>query len=349
MKNKLYDISWQVNEETYRKDPALSYSTLAKYERSGFDGLKDLFERQESPSLTFGSAVDAIITGGEEEFNKNFIVATSKVPSESDTKIIKALFNTYGTVYESILQIPVTDVVTMTEAMNYNLRWKDITRVKHIRETGEEYYKMLGLSKGKQVLDMLVYNDVRAAVRALKESNNTKDYFAANTPFNEELQREYQLKFKGKINGVTYRCMADLLFTNFTTKTVYPIDLKTSGHPEWAFYDSFIKWGYQIQARLYHKLIKMRMSEDNFWKDFTLAPYRFIVVNRNTLTPLVWTFEDTEKEGTLYYGQNKQIILRDPIEIGAELDMYLRENPKVPLGISEFEDNSLTEFLNKKR
>ena len=31
-RKSLKDISWQVSEEEYRQDPALSYSTLAKYE-----------------------------------------------------------------------------------------------------------------------------------------------------------------------------------------------------------------------------------------------------------------------------------------------------------------------------
>ena len=61
----LKDISWLVSEETYREDSALSYSTLATYERGGFNCILSLSEKKESPALTFGSAVDAIITGRE--------------------------------------------------------------------------------------------------------------------------------------------------------------------------------------------------------------------------------------------------------------------------------------------
>ena len=69
MRKSLKDISWDVTEEVYREDPALSYSTLARYEREGFNNLSKLFNRIETPSLTFGSAVDSIITGGQEEFD----------------------------------------------------------------------------------------------------------------------------------------------------------------------------------------------------------------------------------------------------------------------------------------
>ena len=71
----LKDISWNISEEDYRKDPALSYSTLARFNREGFNNLNKLFDKIETPSLTFGSAVDSIITGGMEEFNERFIVA----------------------------------------------------------------------------------------------------------------------------------------------------------------------------------------------------------------------------------------------------------------------------------
>ena len=35
----LKDISWNISEEDYRKDPALSYSTLARFYREGFNNL----------------------------------------------------------------------------------------------------------------------------------------------------------------------------------------------------------------------------------------------------------------------------------------------------------------------
>ena len=91
---KLFDISWQVEEDEYRKDSALSYSTLARYERTGFNGLSSLFDHLETPSLSFGSAVDSIITGGEEEFKERFVVATGKMPEESVMKIVKFLYKT---------------------------------------------------------------------------------------------------------------------------------------------------------------------------------------------------------------------------------------------------------------
>ena len=68
----LKDISWDVTEDQYRADSALSYSTLSRFNREGFDNLAHLFDKIESPSLLFGSVVDTLLTGTEKEFEDRF-------------------------------------------------------------------------------------------------------------------------------------------------------------------------------------------------------------------------------------------------------------------------------------
>lgn len=102
-----------------------------------------------------------------------------------------------------------------------------------------------------------------------------------------------------------------------------------------------------IQARLYWRLIRAAMDADDYFKDFTLLDYHFIVVNKKSLVPLVWKYPDTQKVGTLYYGKNKQIECPDPFEIGKELNAYLTARPSVPIGISINKPNDLNLFLNK--
>ena len=89
------------------------------------------------------------------------------------------------------------------------------------------------------------------------------------------------------------------------------------------------------------------MDKDSYYKKFTLLDYRFIVANRKSLLPLVWVFPDTQKEGTLYYGKNKQIVLRDPVEIGEELNYYLSFRPSVPKGIEICRENDIIDRHGK--
>ena len=310
-RKSLRSISWDVSEETYRTDPALSYSTLARYEREGFNNLDKLFDRLETPSLTFGASVDALITGGQEEFDERFMVA--EFPSTPDS---------------------------------IQMNWKPETRAKVIKEKGADYYNLLFIAGSKTILDTQTYQDVCNAVRALKESKSTQFYFAEDNPFEPDIERFYQLKFKGEFNGVKYRNMADLIIVNHKEKWVKPVDLKTSSHTEWDFYKSFVDWRYDIQARLYWAIIRQNMDKDEYFKDFKLLDYDFIVVNRRILVPLVWTCPFTQAVGTLKFGKNDQIEMRSPFVIGEELSSYLTSRPRVPMGINETGSNDLREWLN---
>lgn len=343
----LYDISWQVSEEEYRADSALSYSTLARYEREGFNNLDKLFDRIETPSLTFGSAVDSIITGGQEEFDERFMVADFPSIPDSIIKIVKSLYNQYAGTYRSLLNIPDNSIIRETESQNYQMNWKPETRAKVIKEKGTDYYNLLFVAGDRCIIDTQTYQDVCNAVRALKESESTKFYFADNNPFEPNIERFYQLKFKACLEDIEYRCMADCLLADYNNKVIIPIDLKTSSHTEWDFYKSFVDWLYAIQARLYWRIIRDNLDKDEYFKDFKLANYKFIVVNRRTLIPLVWEFKNTTTLGTLHFGKNNQIEMRDPEDIGKELSSYLSSRPKVPAGINETGSNDLEDWLNK--
>ena len=349
MKN-LYDISLKITEEEYRVDSALSYSTLARYEREGFNNLNKLFDKVDSPSLVFGSAVDSIITGGQEEFDNRFIVAEFPVIQDSIIKIVKRLFSIFKDKFSSLNDIPSDDVICITQEESYQLNWKPETRVKVIKEKGFEYYNLLYIAEDKTILDTNTYQDICKAVNALKENEATKFYFAENNPFEPNIERFYQLKFKATLNNIDYRCMFDELVVYHNTKEIQPIDLKTSckkSDREWDFPSHYIEWGYQIQNRLYARILQDVISKDEYFKDFKILPYKDIIIFRGSDTPLVWDIPFTFEKGTLYFGKNKEIEMRDPEEIGKELSHYLSSSPKVPIGINEFNSNNLEEYLNK--
>lgn len=344
----LRDISWPVPEETYREDPSLSYSTLATYERAGFNGLESLYDRKETVSLTFGSAVDAIITGGEQEFNERFIVAEFPSISDKAAKIVKELFSdnhiTCRT-FDDISDIKVLEAINKYEYWN---NCKAETKLKKLKDEGvSDYYDLLHLADSKTLISSDMYADVLAAVRALRESEATKKCFEPDNPFDDSIEHLYQLKFKAVLNGINYRCMSDLLIVDHNAKIIYPYDLKTSSHNEWDFFKSFIQWDYQIQARLYWRIIRYNLNRDPYFKDFTLADYRFIVVNKVTLTPLIWLFDKTQAVGTIIVDNNPPIKLRDPEVIGSELDYYLNNKPAVPTGINIVGDNNIIYWLQK--
>lgn len=223
----LYDISWQCSEKEYRADPALSYSTLAKYERGGkFNSLPTLFDKVSTPSLTFGSIVDCLMTGSKEEFNEQFLVAEFPKLSDALLLITQTLYSKFGKPideadnvfddarqYLSVDDIPDEDVSMTGKQCGFWAadKW-DGVRAKKIRESNiGEYYKLLVLAEGKEVISQQNIDDAFACVKALRTSDNTALYFAPNNTEADGIERLYQLKFKGKDpnKGTQFRCMAD--------------------------------------------------------------------------------------------------------------------------------------------
>lgn len=348
-KKSLKDISWQVPESVYRADDALSYSTLARFDREGFEKLDTLFDKLDTPSLLLGSLVDTLVTDGQEEYDNKYLVAEFPNAPDSIIQIVKTVFTNCSDNFNSLEEVDDRYIMNAIDMYNYQPNWRPETRVKVVREKGSEYYNLLYVAGDKTVISTELNNKAHTMCNALKESDATKWYFQDDNPF-ENIERLYQLKFKSifrtPLGGIVdYRCMADLIIVDHDQKVIIPCDLKTSGKKEYNFYKSFIDWSYSHQARLYSRIIKDNISKDNYFKDFKVLPYRFIVVNKDNLDPMVWEYEDTFERGTLYYGKNKDIIIRDPEEVGRELSYYLTSRPKRPLGIEN--ENSLIEFLNK--
>lgn len=336
---ELKDISWQVSEKKYRADPALSYSILAKYEREGFNKLDHLFDHISTQSLLEGSMVDCLITGSQDEFDDLYYVADYPSIGDKEKQIVLTLYDRLHTTYTQFSSIPYEEILSILCEFDWQKNWRDSTRVKVFSERVGSFYNLIIQADNKTVVDSNTYDRILKMVQTLKTSPTTQGYFADNDPMSS-VKRYYQLKFRAKFESVCYRCMADLIIVDYEEKKVYPIDLKTSGHKEWDFQDSFEQWSYMIQARLYWRIIKANMSNDPYFKDFTLEDYRFIVINKESLTPLVWEFPLTRAKGILIDKEGKEY--RDPFEIGKELQSYLNFRPKVPVGIDRSGINTIT-------
>lgn len=346
IQKELKNISLQITEPEYRQMPELSYSTLSTYETLGFNGLDHLFDKKESPSLTLGSCVDAILTGGEDEFNKLFLVADIPSIGDKEKQVADYLSQMFGNKYFNIEDIPATYILDAANQFEFQKNWKDETRVRVLSERCTLYYSVKSQATGKTVVTRETFEDVQNCVRALRESPATCGYFADNDELSP-VRRYYQLKFKAKFDGVGYRNMADLIIVDYEKKVVWPIDLKTSmSCTEWDFEQNFKKWHYYIQARLYWRIIRANMDADSYFKDFSLEDYRFIICNPKTLIPLVWQFPLTKAIGTLIDDDGNEV--RDPFEIGKELQGYLNLRPQVPNGINK-DGVNIIKCLTKKQ
>lgn len=321
---RLTDISWNVTEAVYRKDKSISYSMLSTYERDGFDAI---FKHKQTSSLTFGSIVDTIMTDGWEAFLNQYIV----LPLKSSDTIQNILIHVAKQTQYTTTKLSTVDkniIIECAYNCNYCKGYKDDTIYKKILTptTIEDFtiiVNQLQQCDTKHIITPTIYNEAKNTVDALYTSTETKWYFSKE---NDGIERYYQLKFKDKLNNIWYRCMADLIVVDHLKKQIIPCDLKTTGKPEPMFWSSFHKWFYFYQAKLYWNLIRQTMDKDPYFKDFELLPYKFIVVNKNNLSPMVYSFDQIELQDYVY----DSITYRNPLVVGEELQELLnRKNQQM--------------------
>ena len=237
MRKSLKDISWLVDETTYRNDNALSYSRLSQFFKQGAKALISN-EKIDTVSLRFGSAVDCIMTSPE-EFDDRFYVADIDRFSDTIRKIIEWTANSTEVQRESLSDFGEMLLVPLDE-FEYQTNWKSETRIKKLIELGSDYYTVLKYSTGKIVISPQEFSEAQSCVMTLKTHPFSYRIFECN----EDEEIFYQLKFKTEIGGVKTRIMMDLIKCNHKTKRISPFDLKTTGSSEESFESSYEKWGY---------------------------------------------------------------------------------------------------------
>ena len=344
----LKEIALQIDEPTYRKMSELSYSILSRFQSVGFD-INKLQEKLSSPSLLFGSAIDALITGGQEEFDRNFMVVDLPNIPESASNCVKIIWNKYKDTYKHLKDIPIDILNTELQFNGFwpNNRYSAQARINgFFKNPVEDYYQLNYIAENKSIINTELHTQILQAVNALKTSPATKDYFMEDNPWDNNTERLYQLKFRADLNGIGYKCMMDVCVVIHDKKLIIPIDLKTScSCKEDEFYFNFLQWHYQLQARLYSRILRANLDKDEYFKDFTILNYRFIFCNKDSCSPLVWEFKETHSKGTLYYGRYKQIGFPDPEDLGKELYLFFSsgQKPEEPLIAGR---NSLDSWIN---
>lgn len=339
----LTELSLNITEEEYRELSQLSYSTLAKYEKGGFSSIPKLFE--ETPTtdaLIFGSAVDTIITQGREVFEDKFYVADLILPADAVILIIKYLLSEREE--QTLEEITDDIIIDKCNEYGYCTKMSDAIRVARIRE-GATYYNIVKASRNKTVIATKMYYEIMRVVNCLLDGAMSK-YLQPKSE-GKAIEFLYQQKFITNLDGLEVKMMADLLIVNHEKKMIIPIDLKTTGMPEYYFPHKYLDNRYDIQAKLYWHILRDVLDKDAYFKDFTLLDFRFIVINKNSLTPLMFVDKECScsNDTTITFKSGKILTLRNPITIGKELKYYLDTAATLPNGFTQNEPVDIYKML----
>lgn len=294
---KLQEASLNLTEEKYREYPCLSYSNLQRFDRDGYECLDTLFDSFSTPSLVFGSLVDCLLTQGEEAFNANYAVMNVSTPPESILNIVSQLSESHTEMQFALVSDD--DIVLAANAYEYQKNWKDATRVAKIRDLGGAYYNFMKANSNKSIVSKQDVEDARKCADMLKSDSATSWYFCGS--FLDDIERLYQLQFaiKDEVTGIDYKGMLDLVMIDHKNKKIYPCDLKTT-KSIYTFEESFYKYRYFLQAAMYTNLLRVVIAEKcPELTDYTIEPYRFIVISRSNFKPVVFEWDTTHQDEPL--------------------------------------------------
>lgn len=336
------DLAWDVSEEVYRADPALSYSKISRFLREGIGKIDNLDDKVTSASLTFGSLVDCLFTAPE-EFPERYVVANEdNVPSGKLKDVIDLLLS--STTYSKVVEVPEEEIHKACIECKYYIddRYKS-SRLKNVHGCAE-YFNAVRKTQGKNIITQDQLDKAMACVNALRANTGVSKVLEV-PPFDGEIF--YQLKFTAKMGRVALRCMADIITVDHAKKLVRIIDLKTTSKVEDDFPESVIEWNYGIQAQMYYDIIRARMNQHEDFKDYELDDFHFIVVRNNgTPRPLAFKFDQT-KSGKVGYtiGDHSVPSWR---KIAAELEYYLSSGVRHYKEINAEEVNSIENVYAKR-
>lgn len=326
-----------ITESEYRQYPAFSYSLLSKFKKKGFAGLQSVFteETESTPSLLLGSIVDTLLTEGESAYNLKFCVGDSSTEvSDTTQKAVSMLYTQFGTTYSSIEEISHDHLERVLNEANYRMSWRLATRIEKIKMDGQPLYDFYIKTQNKTVVPADIDLKAREMVASLKSHEVTKHIFNKN-PFCTTKQL-FQVKCSTEFNGVPYKCMFDNIEINVEKKTIQPRDLKTTSKSAWDFPANLIDYNYDLQAELYTMILHKELPEE--YKDYTILPFQFIVIDTMEKKPVMWTWEHRcDKNTTLYYIND--ILFYNPLYLGTLLNAYK----------TQYLNNSLDTPMNKNR
>lgn len=288
-----FNLQLNITEQAYRDLNAISYSLISKFFRNGPSSL--IVDETVTASMIFGSLVDCLLTEPD-EFDETYIVKDYSAPSQVIMDILQMAKNQCPTATK-LSEVSDEILLTCAHVYKYYPTYKDVTKLKYIREGGSEHFEMLGNTK--QVVSQSDYQAAKQVVETLVSHKFTAKYFNED-PFNNAIQSMNQAKFgisikipmsDGNLTTASLKCMFDRLLIDHTNETIQPIDLKTTGKPEEAFKESFEYWCYYVQASLYTFILRQLCNNHEQFKSYKILPFKFVVINRFSQSPIVWNFD----------------------------------------------------------
>lgn len=328
-----------MGEREYHALDALNYTTLARYEREGFQALTKP-EEPATDAQVFGSVVDVLLTRPD-RFNDEFVLMGSGNKTEKKTReIVIELWRKFHDKYGRLQDIPKDELLYVLNEYTWYMNWTEKTRLHKVADDARWQGLYGTYDDSKTLVDDISYAKAERCALALRSSEPTQWLFFPDTP---GIERYWQQKIVRDIAGIRFKGMLDEVIVFHGDRRIVPVDIKTMKDPAYMFPKSFVRWGYWIQAQLYTALLEELVKDDPYYKDFTIDPFEFAVVSKTDNSVLLWTYDKTASPETVTV-QDKAgniIVMRDYMTIAGEVEAHLAKGDGMPRGIDKNSSNDI--------
>lgn len=283
-------ISNPESVQQYHKSPEIGHSKLVAFEQNGPCILDPKYTVHTTAAMEFGSLVDTLLTQSDSFTSIYYIPQNNKKLTPTEERLvdyfvnIEALPDFYND--EDLLPL-------LNECGFYITMRKDVAgRIQKAKSLSPIISEIIN-NKHKKFITEEQLQSAMNCVETLHTSEITKDIFA------DPKLVFYQVAcFDSHI-----KALFDIIYVDIKNHIIYPIDLKTVSYPERDFIKcSFYKFEYYRQAEMYYYILQnivARMRED--WK---IADFQFMVINKDTLSPLLYKFPIRYVNGQLQISKN---------------------------------------------
>jgi hypothetical protein len=282
---------------------------------------KYLTGNSEEEHFVFGSVVDIMLTGTQEEFKQKYIkVPDSLKCSDTVKAIVQGVFEEKSLSDFGLEHVSYRDVINKhCKFQNYQANWKDDTKIDKIIKEGSEYFDFLLKGVGKTIITESDYADAVACVIALKQDKWTSIYCNKKAiPKDVEFLDKFVVEFTRQ--GLDIKGELDRVVIDHGKKTITPIDFKYTGKSIHAFQKDFWQYRYDFQAATYFIGLKETpFIKDLVEKGYVLGHFLYIVVERSLKNnPMIFKVSDDvltiglvggeRPNGYLYEGLGQAIL-----------------------------------------
>lgn len=287
----------------YKKDFYFSYSSINKllFSPRMFYNHYVLKQKEDSTDshLVIGRVLHCLLLEPA-NFDNQFAVMTSKIPSENNKKIIDNIFRNYLVNQNNTLTLEDYSKDILTHLLTINLHQSlktDQQRLdKILTDENNEYFEFLKLSLGKTVIDQTILNNCKISLDVIKANDDVRALLQLDKIQEDdeiEVYNELIVSMSDKNLPFGFKGVLDNVVIDHNSKTIFINDLKTSGKSIQDFPESVDYYKYWIQGTIYVMLASEKFLKDK--QDWNVQ-LTFIVIDKyNQVYPYQVSSESLNK------------------------------------------------------